>query len=103
GLPVVSTPIPEVEVLGHCRIAAGADAFVRQIRAALESPGPDPARSEAFRGQSWETRLGEIRKHVAAAERSGTRGAGIGPPESPPPRRGGRQGLTERASVSQVR
>ncbi len=66
GLPVVSTPIPEVEVLGLCRIADGPAATVREIEAALEDPGPARARSEAIRGESWEARLDEIRQHLAA-------------------------------------
>lgn len=65
GLPVVSTAIPEVEVLGHCRIAADAEAFLREIEAALADPGPSPARSEAIRPESWEARLEEIRGHLA--------------------------------------
>jgi glycosyltransferase involved in cell wall biosynthesis len=66
GLPVVSTPIPEVEVLGLCRIASGPDAFVREIEAALaEGPGPSASRSEAIRSESWEAKLEEIGHHLA--------------------------------------
>lgn len=67
GLPVVSTPIPEVEVLGQCRIAAGADAFEREIRAALANPGPSVERSEAIRHESWQARLQDIDRHFAEA------------------------------------
>jgi glycosyltransferase involved in cell wall biosynthesis len=66
GLPVVSTPIPEVEVLGLCRIADGPRETVREIEDALRDPGPSRARSEAVRGESWEARLDEIRRHLAA-------------------------------------
>ncbi len=66
GLPVVSTTIPEVEALGACRVAADADGFVRSVGEALREPGPDRARSESVRGQSWASRLDEIRGHVAA-------------------------------------
>jgi glycosyltransferase involved in cell wall biosynthesis len=66
GLPVVSTPIPEVEVLGQCRIADGPAATIREIEAALADPGPSRSRSEAIRGESWEARLDEIRQHLAA-------------------------------------
>jgi glycosyltransferase involved in cell wall biosynthesis len=69
GLPVVSTPIPEVEVLGLCRIASGPDAFVREIEAALaEGAGPSLARSEAIRSESWEARLEEVGRHLAEIE-----------------------------------
>jgi glycosyltransferase involved in cell wall biosynthesis len=64
GLPVVSTPIPEVEALGLCRIAPDAPAFVRQIEAALAEPGPLRSRSEAMSDQGWETRLAEIDIHL---------------------------------------
>src|SRR5262249_43441000 len=60
GLPVVSTPLPEVEVLGQCRLAGDPEAFVAQVRAALADPGPSVERSEAIRGESWEARLDEI-------------------------------------------
>jgi glycosyltransferase involved in cell wall biosynthesis len=69
GLPVVSTPIPEVEVLGLCRIADGPRETVREIEAALRDPGPSRARSEAIRPESWEARLDEIRRHLAGLEK----------------------------------
>lgn len=64
GLPVVSTPIPEVEVLGQCHIAANADGFEREIRAALADPGPSTERSEAVRHESWEAKLAEVERHL---------------------------------------
>lgn len=66
GLPVVSTAIPEVEVLGWCRIGHDSDGFLHEVEQALLDPGPSEARSEAVRGESWEARLNEIRGHVAA-------------------------------------
>ncbi len=68
GLPVISTAIPEVEVLEQCRIGRDPDDFVAQIEAALTEPGPSVERSDSIRHESWEARLGEIRRHVAAAE-----------------------------------
>jgi glycosyltransferase involved in cell wall biosynthesis len=65
GLPVVSTPIPEVEVLRQCRIGAGPEAFANAVAAALTDPGPNRERSEAMREHSWQARLDEIRGHVA--------------------------------------
>lgn len=66
GLPVISTPIPEVEFLGHCRIAGDADSYVREIEDALEDPGPKRWRSEAFRSESWEARVDIICEHLEA-------------------------------------
>jgi glycosyltransferase involved in cell wall biosynthesis len=74
GLPVVSTPIPEVEVLGQCRIAGDPDRFVGQVREALAEPGPRQERSEAIRGESWEARLAEIDEHLRALPRPSTGG-----------------------------
>jgi len=66
GLPVVSTAIPEVEILGQCRIANDRDGFIKEIEAALVDPGPKAARSDAIRRESWEARVDEIRRHLAA-------------------------------------
>jgi glycosyltransferase involved in cell wall biosynthesis len=64
GLPVVSTAIPEVEVLGTCRMARDPGEFIEQIEAALHDPGPKPERSESIRHESWSSRLEELRRHV---------------------------------------
>jgi glycosyltransferase involved in cell wall biosynthesis len=62
GLPVVSTPIPEVEVLNECRIGRTPEEFVAEVRAALAAPGPDPARSRRMEGEGWAARLEDIRR-----------------------------------------
>lgn len=67
GLPVVSTPIPEVAALGLCRIADGPEQTIQAVQAALADPGPKAARSEQIRSESWAARLEEIRGHFAAA------------------------------------
>ena len=69
GLPVVATAIPEVEVLGMCRIGRDHAGFIAEIEAALGDPGPKAARSEQVRSESWEARIDEIRGHVAALDR----------------------------------
>jgi glycosyltransferase involved in cell wall biosynthesis len=69
GLPVVSTPIPEVEVLGLCRIARNVDEFEKEIRDALAEAGPSAARSDAVLGESWEQKLLEVDLFVAAMDR----------------------------------
>jgi glycosyltransferase involved in cell wall biosynthesis len=66
GLPVVSTPIPEVEVLGKCRIGRTPAEFVAQLRAALAYPGPDTNRSRSVESESWAARLEDVRRHFAA-------------------------------------
>jgi glycosyltransferase involved in cell wall biosynthesis len=69
GLPVVSTRIPEVEVVKEAVIADSTEAFIKAIEAALEKPGPRAERSEAMRGESWEAKLEEVRRAVASTAR----------------------------------
>jgi len=74
GLPVVSTPVPEVERIGLCRIASGPQAFVEAVREALRDPGPSRARSAAVAHESWEAKVDEIRQAIFATyERRGGR------------------------------
>ena len=65
GLPVVSTPIPEVEVLGMCGIGRTQAEFCRRLEEALADPGPSAERSAAMRTEGWEARLDEVRDHYA--------------------------------------
>lgn len=62
GLPVVSTAIPEVEVLDSCLIGRTHDEFCERIRVALKNPGPAAERSELMRNESWESRVAEIER-----------------------------------------
>jgi len=68
GLPVVSTAIPEVEVLGLCRIGHDRASFIREVELALQDPGPSVARSELIRSESWNARVDELRAHLAELE-----------------------------------
>jgi glycosyltransferase involved in cell wall biosynthesis len=65
GLPVVSTPIPEVEVLDMCGIGRTPEEFCRRLEEALADPGPSVERSEAMRTEGWAARLDEVRRHFA--------------------------------------
>lgn len=66
GLPVVSPAIPEVEVLGMCRIGRDHAGFIAEIEAALaDDPGPKQARSDQVASESWAARLEEIRRRYA--------------------------------------
>jgi len=65
GLPVISTPVPEVIHMKHCRIANGPDEFAREIKRALDDPGPKAARSELMRDESWEAKVDELRRCFA--------------------------------------
>jgi glycosyltransferase involved in cell wall biosynthesis len=69
GLPVVSTRIPEVEVIKEARIADSKEDFVKAIERELQHPGPSAARSESMRGESWEAKVDEVRRAVASLGR----------------------------------
>ena len=68
GLPVVSTPLPEVARYdGLVRLAEGRDAYLAQIEAALRETSGEAARRrlDAMRGESWEARVGQIEAIIA--------------------------------------
>lgn len=67
GLEVVSTAIPEVEIMNMCRIGRTHDEFIREIENALANPRPKREISEAIRAESWEARIDELREIMAAA------------------------------------
>ena len=67
GLPVVSTPVPEVQRYANmCRVADTPDAFVAAIEAALQDTTPSArgARSAAMRNETWSARVAEVVSHV---------------------------------------
>lgn len=69
GLPVVSTPLPEVARYdGLVRLANGPDAFIAAIEAALAERSPEMVRRRAgaMRAEGWEARVAEISTLVAA-------------------------------------
>ena len=71
GLPVVSTPVPEVMRYDHlCAVADGAAAFEAAIAAALaaDSPASRRTRSNAMRTETWRQKIREVGAHVVAAE-----------------------------------
>lgn len=69
GLPVVSTAIPEVEVLNLCRIGRDAESFAKEIERALADPGPTAERSASMVNESWDAKLDQIRSHIASVKR----------------------------------
>ena len=65
GLPVVSTPLPEVaRYQPHVRMAEDAERFAAALARAIEErgPGADRARAEAVRQEGWEVRVAEIER-----------------------------------------
>jgi glycosyltransferase involved in cell wall biosynthesis len=68
GLEVVSTAIPEVEIMNLCRIGRTHDEFIAEIERALENPRPKIEISEAVRAESWEARVDELREIIAGCK-----------------------------------
>jgi glycosyltransferase involved in cell wall biosynthesis len=67
GLPVVSTPIPEVKrYASMCRIAEAAGDVVPAIEHALKESGPVArgARSAAMKNETWSARVTEVMRTV---------------------------------------
>jgi glycosyltransferase involved in cell wall biosynthesis len=67
GLPVVSTPVPEVTRYANlCRIARDRAEFVAAIEQALgeDSPAARRARSKAMESETWQARVAEVERTV---------------------------------------
>jgi glycosyltransferase involved in cell wall biosynthesis len=65
GLPVVSTRIPEVEVVKEVAIADSMEQFGDLVEEALKTPGPRQERSDLMKNESWEAKIEEVRRAVA--------------------------------------
>ncbi len=65
GLPNVCTDLPELRATPGCTVTRTRAEFVAEVGRALADGGPRRERSELVRGESWETRVEEIRGHVA--------------------------------------
>ncbi len=65
GLNVVSTDIPDVRILSHCRIGESHEDFVKQISAALEDKTPREEISDSVRNDSWDSKVDELRRIIS--------------------------------------
>jgi GT2 family glycosyltransferase/glycosyltransferase involved in cell wall biosynthesis len=71
GLPVVSTPFPELEHLpeGLVAVGSGSDEFVAAIESSLIAP-PDPGRQrQAVRDETWTRKVDTLRAFAVEASR----------------------------------
>lgn len=78
GLPVVSTPVPEVARYREwCRIAPTRGEFVDAIEAALAEGGGDArrARSEAMKTETWSARVADVMRVVDEISHQRTKGS----------------------------
>jgi glycosyltransferase involved in cell wall biosynthesis len=64
GLETVSTDIPEVRILKHCRIGKTHAEFIAQIEAALENPSPKALISDSIKRESWDAKIDELREII---------------------------------------
>jgi glycosyltransferase involved in cell wall biosynthesis len=69
GLPVVSTRIPEVEIIKEARVADTVEEFLRLCEEELKHPGPSEERSLSMKNESWDAKVEEVRRAVAATGR----------------------------------
>jgi GT2 family glycosyltransferase/glycosyltransferase involved in cell wall biosynthesis len=70
GLPIVSTPFPELEhYAGFVTVASGVDAFVDAIGAELARGGDRPAQRERVLDQSWDHTATRLRQAVDEVSR----------------------------------
>ncbi len=70
GLPVVATPIPEVERLAPpVRLASAAEEYARQIEGILAQggAGPSPHRSKELLNESWDKKVEKMEELVSDA------------------------------------
>ena len=80
GVPVVSTPVPEVaRYAPQCEVAADGPAFVAAIERVLasDSAAKRTMRSHAMRGETWESRVSDVARRVdelAVRKTLGTQG-----------------------------
>jgi len=76
GVPVVSTPVPEVVRYSHmCRIAATPESFVIALEAALAeaTPAARRVRSDAMSQETWSARVADVTRTVAEIAQRKTR------------------------------
>ncbi|MBL9015331.1 MAG: glycosyltransferase [Myxococcales bacterium] len=67
GLPVVSTPVPEVKRYAQlCAIAGTPDEFIAAIERSLKETGPAArgARSTAMKNETWAARVADVTRTV---------------------------------------
>lgn len=75
GLPVVSTDIPEVRVLGDCLVGTDHQDFISKVEQALFAPKPRNEVSDAVAHESWDAKVEELRTIMSRSD--GTRAASL--------------------------
>ena len=65
GLKVVSTDIPEVRILDHCRVGRNREDFIHQIDEALTDSTSRESISDSIKHESWDAKVEELRAIMA--------------------------------------
>jgi glycosyltransferase involved in cell wall biosynthesis len=75
GLPVVSTPLPEVQRYGEwVELAEDPEGFARALeRVMRQTPAQRRSASSAMRQETWQAKLEQISRHLAAARQGASR------------------------------
>jgi glycosyltransferase involved in cell wall biosynthesis len=68
GIETVSTDIPEVRILEHCRVGATHEDFIFQIEEALKSKLAREEISDSVKTESWDAKVDELRKVIYETE-----------------------------------
>jgi len=69
GLQTVSTDIPEVRILKHCLVGESHEHFIEQIEKALKNPIGKEIISDEIKHESWDAKVDELRKIMAASRK----------------------------------
>jgi len=69
GLETVSTDIPEVRILEHCRVGATHADFIFQIEEALKSKVSRARISDSIKAESWDAKIEELRAIIGRVKK----------------------------------
>lgn len=69
GIETVSTDIPEVRILEHCRVGATHEDFIFQIEEALRSKVSRAEISDSIKAESWDAKIEELRAIIGQVKK----------------------------------
>jgi glycosyltransferase involved in cell wall biosynthesis len=69
GLETVSTDIPEVRILKHCRVGETHEEFIFQIEEALRSKTTRAEISDSIKDESWDAKIDELREIIGQVKK----------------------------------
>jgi glycosyltransferase involved in cell wall biosynthesis len=69
GIETISTDIPEVRILEHCRVGATHEDFIFQIEEALKSKVSRERISNSIKAESWDAKIEELRAIIGQVKK----------------------------------